>query len=176
MDSVNIIRPNNKIVSSVSEPVYTIPYLTALARSGLLRISSANLNLAVAGNVICEMKNNSTTKLTSVENILVNTSATLGYSLIRNATLSGSLTSQTVYNVNDYFAASTETSISSAANALVSVSGGNTIINQLSLTNTFNPIAITPIILQPGSALYFSASGALGLTVTINVVFTEYNL
>ena len=176
MDSVTIIRPNSKIVSSVSEPIYTIPYLTALARSGLLQISSANLTLAIAGNVICEIKNNSTDKLTSIENILVNSSAGLGYSLIRNAALSGSLTPQTIHNVNDYFAAATETSISSAASALVSVSGGNTLISQVSLTNSFNPITITPIILKPGSALYFSASGALGLTVTINVVFTEYNL
>jgi hypothetical protein len=32
-----------------------------------------------------------------------------------------------------------------------------------------------PIIIQPGSSLYFSSSGALGLNITINVIFCEYN-
>lgn len=176
MDSVTIIRPHSKIVSSISEPIYTIPYMAALARSGLLQISSINLSLATAGNVICEIKNNSTAKLTSIENILVNSSASLGYSLIRNAALSGSLIPQAIYNVNDYAAAVTETSISSAASELVSVSGGDTFINQIPIANTFSPLIVTPIILKPGSALYLSASGELGLNVTVHVVFTEYNI
>ncbi|WP_371374206.1 hypothetical protein [Sporomusa aerivorans] len=166
-------RMNTKLTSSVLEPVYVIPYLTAQARSGIMNVSASNLSLAVAGNIICRIQNNSTNLMTSVESILVNSSASLGYSIIRNATLSGSLTVRPVYNLNEKYPASTSTIISSAANATVSVSGGSTLLTQLSLTNVFNPI-IVPIIIQPGSSLYFSSSGALGLNVTVNVIFCEY--
>lgn len=174
MDEVDLTRLNSKLITSVNEPVYTIPYLTAQARNGLVNVSSASLNLLIAGNIVCQIRNNSTNKMTSVEGILVNSSASIGYSIIRNGTLSGSLTSQPVYNVNNKFIASTTTTIASAASATVSVSGGNTLLTQLSLTNSFNPVSIVPIIINPGSTLYFSSSGALGLNVTINVIFTEY--
>jgi hypothetical protein len=138
-----------------------------------MNVSASNLSLAIAGNVICRIQNNSAKLLTSVESILVNSSAGLGYSIIRNATLSGTLTSRTVYNLNENYPASTTTAISSAASTTISVSGGSTLMTQISLTNAFNPI-IVPMIIKPGSSLYFSSSGALGLNVTINVIFCEY--
>jgi hypothetical protein len=170
------VRSNTTILSSANQPVYTIPYLTSQARSGIVGVSSVNLTLAIAGNVICQIQNNGTNKMTSVESIMVNSSASLGYSLIRNGTLTGTLTAQSVYNVNDEFAASTTTLVLAAAAATISVTGGNTLLTQISLTNSFNPLSVTPIILKPGSSLYFSSSGALGLNVTIDVVFTEYSL
>lgn len=171
MDSLN--RLNTKLATSVEEPLYTIPYITAQTRAGLMNVSAASLSLAIAGNVICQIKNNSTDSMTSVESILVNSSASLGYSIIRNATLSGTLTSLSVYNLNEKYPASTTTAVSSAANATISVTGGSTLLTQISLTNVFNPI-IVPIIIEPGSSLFFSSSGALGLNVTINVIFCEY--
>ncbi|MDF2875224.1 MAG: hypothetical protein K0R22_1907 [Sporomusa sp.] len=125
-------------------------------------------------NVICRIQNNSTNLMTSVEIILVNSSVSLGYSIIRNAILSGSLTAQTVYNLNENYPATTTTAISSAANTGISLNGGSTLLTQISLTTAFNPV-IMPIIIQPGSSLYFSSSGALGLNITINVIFCEYN-
>jgi hypothetical protein len=112
--------------------------------------------------------------MTSVEGILVNSSVNIGYSLIRNGALNGTLTPQTVYNVNSKFIPSITTTVASAAGAAVSVSDGDILLSQLSLTSSFNPISIVPIIINPGTSLYFLSSGALGLNVTINVIFTEY--
>jgi len=174
MDEVDLTRLSSKLITSVSEPVYTIAYLTAQARNGLVNVSSATLTLAVPGNIVCQIRNNSANKMTSVEGILVNSSVNIGYSLIRNGALNGTLTPQTVYNVNSKFIPSITTTVASAAGAAVSVSDGDILLSQLSLTNSFNPISIVPIIINPGSSLYFLSSGALGLNVTINVIFTEY--
>jgi hypothetical protein len=62
-----LTRANTKLISSIDEPVYTIPYVTAQARNGLMNVSASNLSLAIAGNVICRIQNNSAKLLTSIE-------------------------------------------------------------------------------------------------------------
>lgn len=173
-EDAELTRLNPRLITSVNDPVYTIPYLTAQARNGLVHISSMSLTLPDDGNIICEIKNNSSNKMTSVEGILVNSSVNIGYSIIRNGVVNGSLMAQTVYNVNNKHIPSTTTLIAAAADAMVSISDGDILLRQLSLANHFNPISIVPLIINPRSSLYFWATGGLGVTVTINVIFTEY--
>ena len=173
-EDAELTRLNPRLITSVNDPVYTIPYLTAQARNGLVHISSMSLTLPADGNIICEIKNNSANKMTSVEGILVNSSVNIGYSIIRNGILNGSLMPQTVYNVNNKHIPSTTTLIAASADATVSVREGDILSRQLSLENRFNPISIVPFIINPGSSLYFLSSGVLGLTVILTVIFTEY--
>lgn len=175
MNKATLMRTNTKIISSVNEPVYIIPYLNSQSRSGLINISSTSFSISLASTMICQIANTSTTKTTSVEAILVNSTVNMSYSLIRNATLTGTLTTQPVYNVNDNFSASTTTTFKSASATVgLSLSGGNTLLQQISMPSVFNPASITPILLKPGSTLYFYSSGLASLSVTVNVVFTEY--
>lgn len=173
-EDAELTRLNPRLITSVNDPVYTIPYLTAQARNGLVHISSMSLTLSDAGNIICEIKNNSSNKMTSVEGILVNSSVNIGYSIIRNGILNGSLIPQTVYNVNNKYIPSTTTLIAATADATVSVREGDILLRHPSLAKHFNPISIVPLIINPGSSLHFWSPGVVGLTVTINVIFTEY--
>lgn len=169
-----LTRLNPRLITSVNDPVYTIPYLTAQARNGLVHISSMSLTLPDDGNIICEIKNNSSNKMTSVEGLVVSSSVNIGYSIIRNGIVNGSLMPQTVYNVNNKHIPSTTTLVAAAADTMVSISDGDVLLRQLSLANHFNPISIVPLIINPRSSLYFWATGESGLSVTINVIFTEY--
>lgn len=163
------------MISSVNQPVYTIPYVTAQAQNGLINVSSASFSLSLASTLVFQIANTSTTINTSVENILVNSTVSMNYSIIRNGTLTGTLAAQSVYNANDNFPAYTTTTVKSAsATTGLSVSGGNTLFQQISLPNVFNPVSITPIIIKPGSTLYFYSTGLVSINVTVNVVFTQY--
>lgn len=175
MEQLDFMRMNTKLISSVDQPIYTIPYLIAQARNGLVNVSSASFSITLASTMVCRIANTSTGSMTSVESILVSSSTNMNYSIIRNGSLTGTLTARPVYNANDAFPASLSTTVSAAsAVAGLSVSGGDTLLQQLSLPNVFNPVSITPIILEPGSSLYFYSTGLVSISVTINVVFTEY--
>lgn len=175
MERFNITRSNTKLISSVDQPIYMIPYLTAQARNGLVNLSSASFSITLASTIVCRITNISTRSMTSVESIFINSSTSLNYSIIRNGSLTGTLIGQPVYNANDAFPASSATTVSSAsAVAGLSVSGGNTLLQQIALPNVFNPVSITPILIKPGSSLYFYSAGLVSVSVTINVAFTEY--
>ncbi len=175
MEKSYLTRINTKLIFSINEPVYIIPYLTAQARNGLINISSTSFSISLLSTMICQIANTSTTKMTSVESIWVNSTVTMNYSIIRNATLTGTLTNQPVYNANDNFPASTTTTFKSASATIgLSLSGGSTLLQQISMPNIFNPAIITPILLKPGSNLYFYASGLASVSATVNIVFSEY--
>lgn len=169
------------VVSSASSPVYTVPYLTAQAQNGAVNVSTAAFSLTsliAPYTIVCQITNSNASKNTAIQSILVNSTVNTSYSIIRNGTLNGTVTSQAVYNVNDNYLAATTTAVkSAAATAGLSVSGGNTLLQQLSLPNAYNPVTITPIIIKPASVLYVVVTTPILSaiqTVTINVVFIEY--